>query len=135
MPNTLFQWIQPGKLRTMQADGREPAGQQCQDGPELILAGSGITGPTGEWTLNVRPALCLPSNIVDWVSLVATPSLPYVWNDNGVPPFPPLQAEYVTTAWLWSTSGGLILFVNSWGPNGQAKPGVEFSWHATVIQH
>jgi hypothetical protein len=129
MPNTLFQWIQPGKLRTMQADGRESTGQPCQVGPEHILSGSGTTDSiTGEWALTVGPALCFPLNTVDWVSLVATPSAVYK-GDN----FPPLNPEYVTTG--WSTSGGLILFVKSWGPNGQAKPGVEFSWHATVIQH
>ena len=129
MQNLLFQWKQDGLRRNMQPDGTAPKGE-CYRQSEVILTGSGITDIQGEWTLTVRleTVLCLPVGVVEWVSLVATPSLPYNW--KGAPPFPPLEPEYVTTA--WSTQDGLTLYVKSWQPNGDPKPEVQFSWHAAV---
>jgi hypothetical protein len=134
MNNTLFQWEQQGWLRTMQPDGMTPEGN-CQHLPErqIILMGSGITDGQGEWTLVVPDALCPQLYAVDWVSLVATPSLPYNWDGDGVPPFPPLRPEYVTTA--WSTQNRLTLYVKSWQSNSEFKPRVPFSWHAAVLHH
>lgn len=128
--NLLFQWTQTGLLRTMQPDGtaQEPEAK-CYDNYEVIFTGSGITDIHGEWTLIVPPAACISVGQLHWVSLVATPSLPYDW-EEGAPPFPPLQPEYVTTA--WSAQGGLTLYVKSWNPNGKPKPKVPFSWHAAV---
>jgi hypothetical protein len=111
----------------MQPDGTAQEGE-CVKNSETILTGSGITDIQGEWVFTVPPALCLPVGVVNWVSLVATPSLPY--NLEGAFLFPPLQPEYVTTA--WSTQGGLTLYVKSWQPNGDPKPEVQFSWHAAV---
>jgi hypothetical protein len=135
MSNTLFQWEQRGSLRTMQSDGTGQEGE-CHNLPEnqLVLMGSGITNNLGEWTFNVSPALCVPLHAVDWVSLVATPSLPYNWDGNGRAPSPPLWAEYVTTAWS-ANAAGLTLYVKSWQSNGENKAGVPFSWHAAVMHH
>ena len=135
MNNTLFQWEQLGSLRMMQPDGTAPEGP-CRPLPEpqIILMGSGVTNNRGEWTLNVPPALCVPLHAVDWVSLVATPSRPPESENDAPSPFPPLQAEYVTTGWS-ANAAGLTLFVKSWQPNGENKARVPFSWHAAVLHH
>jgi hypothetical protein len=136
MSNTLFQWKQLGSLRAMQPNGTATEGN-CQppQEPQIILMGSGITDGNGEWVLTVLPALCPTPTVlgVEWVSLVATPSLFYRVDPGAPPPpFPPLQAEYVTTA--WSLENQLTLYVKSWQGNGERKGGVPFSWHAVVLQ-
>jgi hypothetical protein len=138
MANTLLQWEQLGWIRTMQPNGTAREGEcRRSAGPEIILMGSGITDAHGRWTLTVNDVICPTLNLIDWVSLVATPSLPYNWSDNDhpdtLPPFPPLQAGYVTTAW-YSKGNTLILYVQSWQANGEPKGSVPFSWHAAVIQ-
>lgn len=114
--------------RRMSPNGTQPEGP-CEEVPRgsLILTGSGITGEDGKWQLVVPPALCcFRLDRVDWVSMVATPSKQSD-GDN----FPNMDASYLTTA--WSTSGGLILFVESWESDNVPKPNVEFSWHAVVL--
>ena len=128
--NTLFHWPQSGLARPMQPDGTQNAGP-CEETPRdsLILTGSGRTDGIGQWRLEVPTALCaFRLNKVDWVSMVATPSK---HQDGDF--FPPPDPSYVTTAWSTGFLGGLTLFVDSWGPQGQMKPSVEFSWHAVVL--
>jgi hypothetical protein len=127
----LFQWRQRGLIRPMTPEGNQEAGACAQPPQEpLILTGSGITDHHGQWSFVVPPNLCPPFSVgaVDWVSMVATPSRQHD-GDN----FPHLDPLYVTTA--WSTSGGLILFVKSWGPHGNEERDVPFSWHAAVMHH
>ncbi len=127
--SALFQWEQKGPFRPMTPDGRLPAGD-CVELPEphAVLMGSGITDENGFWHLDVRPAACVNLAIVDWVSMVATPS--YRGEEGEGHPHP----LFVTTSWT-ALGGNLTLYVRSWAPNGELAPKVPFSWHAAVVQH
>ena len=129
--NALFQWTQHGALRPMNDEGTEPTGD-CQELPEgqPVLMGTGITDDTGNWALQVRPAICLDDfGIIDGVSIVATPTLNVPPNAAVV-----LRPSIVTTAWT-ALGGNLTLRVRSWDLTGEPAPGVRFSWHATVFNH
>ncbi|HEY6552297.1 MAG TPA: hypothetical protein VI669_03035, partial [Vicinamibacteria bacterium] len=94
--NALFQWEQRGPYRPMNPEGTAPAGE-CVELPEpqVILMGSGITDHMGEWKLDVRPAMCVGLHIIDWVSMVATPSR-RVEDEGPAPVGPP---PIITTEW------------------------------------
>lgn len=125
--NALFQWTQHGSLRPMNDSGTEPAGD-CQELPEgqPVLMGTGITDEGGNWSLQVRPALCVELGLVQDVSIVATPTQKLEPNDAVL-----LRRTIVTTAWL-SFGGDLVFRVRSWELTGEPAPNVPFSWHATV---
>lgn len=129
--NALFQWTQHGHLRPMNDAGTEPAGD-CQKLPEgqPVLMGTGITDDSGNWALQVRPAICLYDfGIIDGVSIVATPTTHVPPNAQVV-----LRPVIVTTSWT-ALGGNLTLRVRSWDLKGESAPGVPFSWHATVFNH
>jgi hypothetical protein len=127
--STLFQWGQPGTSRPMTPDGTMPQ-NPCIGLPEpqLVLMGSGITDQQGRWELILRPALCVQLGIVDWVSMVATPS-----KSTGEF-FVTMQPELITTEWS-SVGGNLSLRAKSWTAPGEIEPNVPFSWHAAVLYH
>ena len=127
----LFQWEQKGPYRPMNPEGTKPAGD-CVELPEpqVILMGSGITDHMGEWELDVRPAECVGLFIIDWVSMVATPSRrvePEVPIPIGLP-------QIITTEWQ-AVGGKLTLRARTRDGHGQPIPRVPFSWHAAVLHH
>lgn len=126
----LFQWVQQGYLRPMNEDGTQPDGD-CLNFPEgqPVLMGNGVTDDSGNWALEVRPALCVDMGTPDDVSIVATPTQRLEPNAAEV-----LRPTFVTTAWL-AFGGSLVFRVRSWAPNGEAAPNIPFSWHATVTHH
>lgn len=125
--SALFQWTQHGNLRPMSEDGTKPDGD-CREYPEgqPILMGTGITDDSGNWALEVRPALCVELGLVQGVSIVATPTQKLEPNIDLL-----LRPAIVTTYWL-SFGGSLVFRVRSWDLNGEPAPNVPFSWHATV---
>jgi hypothetical protein len=126
----LFQWEQHGPFRPMTPDGTRPDGD-CQELPEgqPVLMGNGITDNAGNWSLTLRPAMCVGLYIIDGVSIVATPTVRQEPNVALV-----VRPVIVTTSWT-ALGGNLTLHVRSWDLHGQPAPEVPFSWHATVFHH
>jgi hypothetical protein len=129
--SALFQWEQRGHIRSMNPEGNQPAGD-CIEPPEpqIILMGSGITDAAGEWSLDVRPAVCVGLYIIDWVAMVATPS--QRMEGEGIPPVGP--PPIITTEWQ-AFGGYLTLRARTRDGNGNPLPNVPFSWHAAVLHH
>lgn len=127
----LFQWEQRGPYRPMNPEGTEPIGE-CVELPEpqVILMGSGITDDHGEWKLDVRPAICVGLYIIDWVSMVATPSK-RTEDEQPAPIGPP---PIITTEWQ-AFGGDLILRARTRDGHGHPIRHVPFSWHAAVLHH
>ena len=129
--SALFQWEQRGHIRPMNPEGTHPAGECIElPEPQLVLMGSGITDDAGEWSLDVRPAICVGLYIIDWVSMVATPSRRV--EDQGAPPVGP--PPIITTEWQ-ASGGHLILRARTRDGHGHPLPQVQFSWHAAVLHH
>ena len=126
MANLLMQWKEPGPARPMVPDGTAPERKECQpaDGV-LYLAGNGITDGGGNWSLEVRPALCpdVELGLVQTVSMVATPTFD--------PRIDVLDPCYVTTASTVS-GGNVTLHARSWDCRCELKPGTAFSYHAAI---
>ena len=129
----LFQWTQHGHIRPMTPDGTKPHGDcRVYKEGQPVLMGSGVTDDHGQWTLEVRPALCpgVGMHIIDEVSIVATPTIHELPNVALV-----VRPSIVTTGWR-ALGGNLTLQVWSWDPkSGEPLPGLPFSWHATVFDH
>ena len=127
----LFQWEQKGPYRPMNPEGTKPDGD-CVELPEpqVILMGSGITDKNGEWALDVRPAVCVGLYIIDWVSMVATPSR-RVKDESPAAVAPP---PIITTEWQ-ASGGNLTLRARTRDGHGKPIPKVSFSWHAAVLHH
>ncbi len=130
--NALMQFQAKGPYRPMNPEGNQPI-ERCSEGDGyLVLAGSGITGPGGDWSLIVRQsgdgAVC--DNllyIVDDVSMVATPTFnPFI--DALQPP------HFIATASTYS-GGNLTLFVRTHDQSGKPAENVHFDWHAVVLHH
>lgn len=120
--STLFHWEQPGHIRPMSPTGTKPDGD-CFEENDLIVMGSGVTDVGGHWTLELRPALCIPAGIFEDPSMVATATFP-----EEVRPRP----VFMTTEWSRPVPGGLIVGARSWDANGNPVPKVPFSWHLRV---
>ena len=129
--SVLFQWEQRGPIRPMNPEGTQSTGE-CMELPEpqVILMGSGITDQNGRWSLDVRPAVCVGLYIIDWVSMVATPSRRV--NDDGPAPVGP--PPVITTEWR-AFGGNLTLMARTRDGHGHPIPNVPFSWHAAVLHH
>jgi hypothetical protein len=119
---TLFQWEQTGSVRHLDSTGRKPDGD-CLESNALILSGTGVTDASGEWSMDLRPALCINAGIFEDPSMVATPTFP-----EEVQP----RAVFVTTEWRRPSPGNLILGVRSWDAAGAPAKRVPFSWHLRV---
>lgn len=126
MQNLLMQWKEPGPARPMVDDGTKPASERCEpaDGV-LYLAGTGITDAGGNWSLEVRPALCpdVELGLVQSVSLVATPTFdPFIKM---------LDPCYITTG--SSVTGSTVtLHARTWDCRCELKPNTAFSYHAAI---
>lgn len=123
----LMQWQKRGLYRRMGREGDRPFGdcQVFQD--SIVLVGSGVTNDFGDWSLEVRPALCFELYRVDWVSMVATPS-------SGPGETFPHKAPLIMTAWRMDGSD-LILHASTRNGSGGPVPYLPFSWHAVVLHH
>jgi hypothetical protein len=126
MPNLLMQWKEPGPARPMVEDGTQPESKGCEpaDGV-LYLAGTGITDGGGNWSLEVRPALCpdVELGLVQTVSLVATPTFD--------PHIDVLDPCYITTG--SSVAGStLTLHARTWDCRCDPKAKTAFSYHAAI---
>lgn len=123
MPNLLMQWKEPGPARPMADDGTRPESERCEpaDGV-LFLAGTGITDGSGNWSLDVRDALCpdVELGLVQTVSMVATPTFN--------PHIDVLDPCYITTG----SSGNLTLHARTWDCRCEPKPKTAFSYHAAI---
>lgn len=115
----------------MTPNGTKPDGD-CQELPEgqPVLMGNGITDNSGNWSLELRPAMCVGLYIIDGVSIVATPTVHQAPNVALV-----VRPVIVTTSWTALGGGNLVLHVRSWDLHGKPAPDVPFSWHATVFHH
>jgi hypothetical protein len=120
--STLFHWEQPGHIRQMNPAGTQPDGD-CFEENDLIVMGSGVTDANGRWTLELRPALCIPAGIFEEPSMVATVTFP----EDARP-----RPVFMTTEWKRPAPGGLILGARSWDANGTPASKVPFSWHLRV---
>jgi hypothetical protein len=125
MNNVLMQWMERGRERRMNPEGTRPLdGSECQNAQFEFLAGSGITDGNGMWQLDVSTVQCEPLGVIEWVSMVATPSRPPRLEVN-------VADSFVTTE--WSASGGhLRLIVRSFVCRCEPRPHLPFSWHAVV---
>jgi hypothetical protein len=139
--NALFQWQQRGSIRPMNPEGTQFQGPNGEcihlPEPQVVLMGSGITDANGTWTLHVRPVLCVEMGIVDWVSMVATPSRHLEEEQENVPVSPPAfpgPPPVITTAWR-AVGGNLILQAWTADGHGNVQKYVPFSWHAAVLHH
>jgi hypothetical protein len=126
MPNLLMQWKEPGPARPMVEDGTKPELDRCEpaDGV-LFLAGTGITDGSGNWSLNVRDALCpdVELGLVQTVSMVATPTFD--------PRIDVLDPCYITTG-STSAGGNVTLHARTWDCRCELKPNTAFSYHAAI---
>ena len=122
--HTLMQFTETGPYRPMNEEGTKPVADCAEGDGYVFLAGSGITDASGNWSLNVRDAICVGLYIIDDVSMVATPTFnPFI--DSIQPP------HFISTAW----AGNLTLFVRTHAQNGDPAGGVRFDWHATILHH
>jgi hypothetical protein len=127
MANLLMQWKEPGPARPMSDDGRKPTSDRCEpaDGV-LYLAGSGITDAGGNWSLDVRDALCPDQELglVQWVSMVATATFSPII-DSIQPP------AIVTTGWT-SSGGNVTLYARTHDCRCEPKAETRFDYHAAI---
>lgn len=116
----LFQWQQDVQIKDVNPDGTVES-QGCGESRALVLAGSGRTDGAGQWSLDVRPALCFEVGLLEGASLVATPTY-----SDGDP-----RPVFVTTE-LRYAGPNLVIGVRSWDDAGGIAPYVPFSWHMVV---
>ncbi|HEX2205204.1 MAG TPA: hypothetical protein VHG91_17985 [Longimicrobium sp.] len=119
-----MQWTEEALIRPME-EGK-PGDCRRVDGV-VYLAGSGVTDGSGEWSLEVRDAVCtdIQLGVIVWVSLVATPSHHHREGDREPRP------GFVTTAWA-ASGGRATLTARSWDCRCEPQPNVEFSYHAAI---
>ena len=119
----LIQWEQGVRVTRISPQGTEIQGNRCMPSRALVLAGSGVTDPAGQWHLDIRGVLCFDAGILEGASLVATPTYTA---ETG-----PSRPVFVTTE-LREVAGNLqAIVIRSWDGHHPA-PNVPFSWHLVV---
>lgn len=123
--NGLMQWNETVRIRPMGPDGAKPADDgDCQRTTVRFLAGSGRTDGSGQWTLELDPALCEPIGLVRSVSFVATATF-----DPRIDALPiPSSVQTGHTA----AGGHVTLHARSWDCRCEPQPNTPFDYHVAI---